>query len=83
MGINPIVERYCFEMERIYGIVFPKGDQHHLLMILSNWKCIPTQKSEFCQQIQKQNKYAGYHAIVLRRFFPKKGKQKSNYSSSP
>ena len=28
MGINPIVERYCFEMERIYGIVFPKGDQH-------------------------------------------------------
>lgn len=28
MGINPIVERYCFEMERIYGVVFPKGDQH-------------------------------------------------------
>ena len=28
MGINHIVEHYCFEMERNYGVVFPKGDQH-------------------------------------------------------
>lgn len=28
LGINPHVERYCFEMERLHGIVIPKGDQH-------------------------------------------------------
>ena len=29
-------------------------------------------ENEFCQQIQKQNKYAGYHAIVFTRFFSQK-----------